>query len=86
MIVTDRGSQKGTLRALSPQVTFGVVAYKPLRIPFVERLLVKPNLYASLTGFADNLVVMDEISSKLTKFIEDVSGYQAFDVRKWNYH
>jgi len=74
------------LEVLSPQIALGVVTYKPLRIAFVERVLVKPNLYASVTGLADNLIVVDEMSGELSEFIKNVSGYQASDVRKRDYH
>lgn len=74
------------MEVLSPQVALGVVTYKPLRIAFIERVLVKPNLYASVTRLADNLIVVDEISSELPEFVKNVSRYQAFDVRKRNYH
>jgi hypothetical protein len=59
----------------SSQVSFSVVAYEPLRISLVERILVQPDFYSAVARFAYYFIVPNEVPGKLTKLIEYVWGY-----------
>jgi hypothetical protein len=68
------------------QIVFGIIANQPLGIPFVESVLVQPDLDSTVLRLADDFVVANEVTGELTKLVEYVCGYQAANVGERNDH
>ncbi len=60
------------------QSGFIIIAYQSFRVFRFPRILIQPDLNASVFGYADDLIIMDVIARKLTVFVEHVAGNELF--------
>src|SRR6266404_6985698 len=68
------------------QIVLRIIANQALGIPFVESILVQPDLDSTVLRLADDLVVANEVPGELTKLVEYVCGYQAANVAELDDH
>jgi len=75
-----------SLAAKLSQGDFIVVANESFGILGIESLLIQPDSDSPSVGLANDLFRVNIVTSELAVLVEDISGYQSFDLVESYYH